>query len=121
MGEKALREIADHFSTDYSTPPVHLVAEVDGHIVGTAGYQPSWMAWDLYELSWVMVDPSVQRRGIGRLLIDAIRQRVKENANIHAIIFTTGVPDFYVKLGCEVVRRLADIEDEPRFLIMDWL
>lgn len=124
IGPRTIREISEHFNQEYYSPPLYFVAIVDETIVGHAGYQKSWMSGgDVYELSWVMVHPSRQKRGIGRALIAHIRNEIRhKDQTAQVMVFVTGVPEFYAKLGCEIGRQFNSRWTEaPCWFVMDWL
>jgi amino-acid N-acetyltransferase len=56
------------------------------------------------EVRSLAVDPRLQARGVGRILVDALEQEARENG-IHAIFAFTYVPDFFRKLGFREVER----------------
>jgi ribosomal protein S18 acetylase RimI-like enzyme len=54
-----------------------LVTEADGHIVGFACYGPTPMTDGTYDLYWIFVHPSYERRSIGSALLAEVEQAVR--------------------------------------------
>ncbi len=73
-----------------------LVAELDGEVVGSvfltrAGGEYSDVAHDgELEFRMLAVDPAVQRRGIGRRLVQAVLERARGDAGTTGVVLTTG-------------------------------
>ena len=81
-------------------PPLSLVAESDGavvgHVVGTRGAVDGVPAVGLGPLS---VHPGAQRRGIGSLLVHAVLAAAEARDEI--LVALLGEPAFYGRLGFE--------------------
>ena len=101
-GACAGRELADMFGSA-SIRPIYFVAELRGNVVGFAGFIQAWMDYNIYELFWVNVDPAVQGRGIGGLLIGTIIREVKTYENARMILLTargdSHLPEYYQRFG----------------------
>jgi len=81
---------------NHTVKPQYIVAEEKGEIVGFAGYIQSWMDYNIYNIFWVNVDQSHQRKGIGSALVEKIIKTIeKKKANM--ILLTTSKPKFYSK------------------------
>ncbi len=97
------------------------VAELDGKVVGTIMFQePSWGGapesgprWfrrpDVSNFSQFAVEPELQGRGIGRLLLDGIERRARD-IGMAELALSTAEPDqelvaFYRKRGFREVER----------------
>ncbi|OGT74266.1 MAG: hypothetical protein A3H44_05970 [Gammaproteobacteria bacterium RIFCSPLOWO2_02_FULL_57_10] len=77
---------------------VHLVAEMDGRLVGVIMIKEFWNFCSLF------VDPSYQRRGIGRQLVKIAVEKCRGRCP-HDVIYmhaNNEAVDFYRKLGFEV-------------------
>lgn len=81
---------------NYVIKPKYVVAEEKGEIIGFAGYIQSWMDYNIYNIFWVNVAPSHQRKGIGSALVEKIIGIIKRK-NASMIILTTSKPKFYSK------------------------
>jgi ribosomal protein S18 acetylase RimI-like enzyme len=64
-----------HFATDDIAGTFHLAVEEDGEVVGIVSFVPRQpREWQLRSMA---VDPAYERRGIGRLLVDAGVERLR--------------------------------------------
>lgn len=103
-----LADIADRFlraGGDF------LVAEVGGHLVGTAGLLPA--EGNMADVVLVRVHPALRRRGIGTALLEAVERRA-EGLGVHRLNLDVGdaQPDavaFYLASGFHE----HDAGDEP--------
>ncbi len=76
----------------------YFVAEIEGRIVGACGMYESPSTWYISELTWVMVDPKVQRLGVGSALIQRV---IKESKRRHSdlLILSAKIPAYYRRFG----------------------
>lgn len=97
-------------ASDYSVT----VAEVDGALAGytCCGLIPCTVSsFDLY---WIVVDPRVQGRGVGRALMREFESQVERRGGTHVFIDTSLRGDyaptraFYERCGYQLEARLAD-------------
>ena len=79
-----------------------VVAEVDGEFAGCAALHVTWS--DLAEVRSLAVKPSVQKRGLGKLLVDTVIAEA-ERLGIARVFAFTYVPGFFEKLGFAVVEH----------------
>ena len=91
-----------------------VLAEQDGEVVGYACYgrtSGTVSAWDLY---WIVVDPTVQSKGIGRGLLARVEEALAPSGPAQLYIDTSSKAEyeptraFYRRTGFETV---ADIDD----------
>jgi predicted N-acetyltransferase YhbS len=77
---------------------VYFVAELDGRVVGSCGLYESPSTWYISELTWVMVDPKMQRQGIGTALVNKV---IEEASGRHSdlLILSAKIPTYYRRLG----------------------
>lgn len=93
---------------NYAIKPEYLAAELDGKIVGFAGYSQSWMDYHVYEIFWANVLPKYQNKGIGTALVRKIIQIIKNKRGedkAHLILLTTTSPKFYKRLGFKILKK----------------
>lgn len=79
-----------------------LVAELDGVVIGHAGFSRLWIAQDGQRhpgiaLAPVSVSPAHQRKGVGQAMIGAGHLQLK--AQGEAIVFVLGDPAYYQRFG----------------------
>jgi ribosomal protein S18 acetylase RimI-like enzyme len=80
-------ELESMFSNAAVTP-IYWVAEEKKEIVGFAGYIQSWMDYNVYQIFWVNVSPTYQRKGIGKKLVAKIISEIKKNKKAYLIQLT---------------------------------
>lgn len=89
-------------------------AELDGRPVGYCTWGPIPMtasSWDLY---WIVVDPSEQRKGIGRALLAAAEQDIARRGGTAVYVETSSRPlyaatrRFYTRAGYRRAARFGD-------------
>ena len=78
------------------------VAEVDGRLVGCGALHVVWT--DLAEIRSIAVDPTIQKAGIGRRLIDMMVAEA-EALGIPKLFAFTYVQNFFEKVGFHVVEH----------------
>lgn len=95
-----------------------LVAEQDGRVAGYAcfGATPCTLGtWDLY---WIAVDASLQKSGIGRVLLERVERLVRAEGGRMLLIETGGKPSyagqrgFYLRMGYAEVARVPDFYED---------
>ena len=85
-----------------------------GAVLGYACYGLAPMTDGVYDLYWIAVDPRVQRGGVGRALLGAAEQRVRELGGRLILIETGGKPSyaatraFYERAGYVEEARVRD-------------
>lgn len=86
----------------------------DHRLIGFTLYGPTpctVATWDLY---WIVVDPSAQRHGLGRLLMAAAEEAIAAAGGRLIIVETSSQPDyaptrgFYETLGYERVAHIRE-------------
>ncbi|MBU3904895.1 MAG: GNAT family N-acetyltransferase [Nanoarchaeota archaeon] len=105
--KRAKAEIKAMFK-NYTAKPQYLAAEIEGKIVGFAGYIQSWMDWHFYNIFWVNVHPDYQHKGIGTALVKEIIKILKTKKGedkAEFILLTTTSPGFYIRLGFKVIQK----------------
>ena len=74
-------------------------------VLGYTCFGIRYLAEGVYDLLWIAVDPSVRRKGVGRELMEATEEAVREMGGRILIAETSGSPDyqstraFYVRIG----------------------
>jgi GNAT superfamily N-acetyltransferase len=82
-----------------------LFAELAGQVVGYACYGLIGCTLGSYDLYWIVVDATRQRRGIGRRLIEEVEQRIAATGGRRVYIETSNRADylptreFYLRCG----------------------
>lgn len=87
-----------------------LVAERDGQLVGHIGFSRLWIAQDAQRfpgisLAPLAVMPDHQRKGAGRMLVEAGHARLREAGE--TIVFVLGDPDYYGRFGFSLLAAAA--------------
>jgi len=93
------------------------VLEEDGEkpsVHGYACYGPTPLTHGVYDLYWIVVDPSAQRKGYGKRLLDFVEKDVVERGGRMLLIETSsqesyeGTVRFYHRAGYELVARIKN-------------
>jgi ribosomal protein S18 acetylase RimI-like enzyme len=77
-------------------------------------YGPTPMTQGTFDLYWIVVDPNVQRQGIGSRLLDFLQEMVREKEGRMILADTSTIPQyektrhFYLRNGFEEVAKVPD-------------
>lgn len=95
--------------------PYRFVVGVSGvEVVGYACWGTSPMTEGTYDLYWIAVDPAVQGKGVGGLLIAHVEEHVRSKGGRMLLIETSSRSDyeatqrFYARSGYVIEVRLRD-------------
>jgi amino-acid N-acetyltransferase len=86
----------------YENLQTFTVAEADGNVVGCCALEIIWS--DLAEIKSLAVDETNKEKGIGRMLVTAAIEQASL-LGVPRIFALTLEPDFFEKLGFEVVKK----------------
>jgi ribosomal protein S18 acetylase RimI-like enzyme len=84
-------ELGQSFGTAVWRPIFYVAC--DAAILGLAGYSVSWMNYGIYDITWVNVDPSHQRRGVGKSLVDRCLHDISAVGSL--VMLSTDKPEYY--------------------------
>ncbi|HPR62793.1 MAG TPA: GNAT family N-acetyltransferase [Thermoanaerobaculia bacterium] len=93
---------------------ISFTAEMDGRPVGWICYGATACTVGTWDIYWIAVDPSLQGRGVGKLLVRHAEEDIKRRNGRLAVIETSGLPlyaatqGFYLRLGYTEAARLKD-------------
>lgn len=127
--EVALELFDDALLNGTGSPYRFLLAEAQGRFAGYACYGPISMVEGRFDLYWVAVDPSLQGRGIGKLLILGAEERMLASGCRHVYIDTSSrglyLPTrrFYERCGYTEVARIPKFfgEEDDKLVFMKTL
>lgn len=91
-----------------------LVAADGGSPAGYACYGPTPMTQGTFDLYWIAVDPAVQRRGVGRILLDACEATIRHEGGRLIVLETssrapyTQARNFYAKHAYALAGTVRD-------------
>lgn len=77
-----------------------LVAELDGEVVGFAGFTED-------EVTWLYVDPARYRQGIGRALVDAVLRESGKPLSLDVLAGNTAALALYQSAGFKIVETIS--------------
>lgn len=86
----------------------------DGRILGYACYGPRSLTSGTYDLYWIAVDSTLHRSGVGRRLLSATEQAVRELGGRLLFLETSGLPKyeptrkFYLGTGYTLEATIRD-------------
>jgi len=81
---------------------------------GFACYGPTPLTEGVYDLYWIVVDPAVQKKGIGRYLLKYVEREVKKQGGRMLLIETSSQESygatirFYERSGYHLAARIKD-------------
>ncbi|MHA6247418.1 GNAT family N-acetyltransferase [Pontibacter sp. CAU 1760] len=103
-------EEADFFVYLAERAEHYYVYEADSEIIGCGGYNTGFNAGRTVFISWDIIHPNFQGKGIGKALLRYRIDRIKENPAVNKIVVRTTqhVYRFYQKAGFELQRVEAD-------------
>jgi D-alanine-D-alanine ligase len=91
-----------------------LVEKEAEHILGYACYGPRSLTSGTFDLYWIAVDPTVRRGGVGRRLLAASEEAVKNLGGRLLVLETSGLPtyeptrNFYLATGYTLEATIRD-------------
>lgn len=97
--------------------------EVDGVLAGWACWGPTPCTIGTFDLYWIVVDRTLQEKGVGTALMDEMERRVAGRARL-IVIETAGKADyegtrvFYERRGYRIGSTVADYYDEGDDLVV---
>jgi GNAT superfamily N-acetyltransferase len=94
IAQSCVVELGQAFNSAVWKPNFY-VAEEDQRVIGFAGYAASWMHYSIQEITWVNVDPSYHRNGIGRGLVNQCIDDIQAVGSV--IMLSTTIPEYYEK------------------------
>jgi len=86
----------------------------DGRVVGWVCFGETPCTLGTYDIYWIAVEPSLQRQGIGRLLLDFSEHEIKQQGGRLAVIETSGMKKylstqkFYEKYDYVLAARIPE-------------
>lgn len=101
----------------------YLLLEDNGEYVGYLSYELDYKGQSITKIHKIYVLPSVQGKGCGRLLIDAVQSIALQNDNkvlsLNVNRFNKAI-DFYKRVGFDIVAE-EDIDIGSGFLMQDYI
>jgi N-acetylglutamate synthase-like GNAT family acetyltransferase len=94
------------FEGDHESTTHHLVAELNGRVVGCVTIlQRPWEGQPAWQMRGMAIEPELQGTGIGRMLVDAVERTAREAGHSCQLWCNARSPvvGFYHKLGWKVV------------------
>ena len=88
----------------YENLQMFKVAELDSEVVGCCAIKVLWK--ELAEIKSLAVDESKFGKGIGRALVEGCMEKARL-LGLHKVFTLTLEPEFFTKLGFEIVRKDA--------------
>jgi ribosomal protein S18 acetylase RimI-like enzyme len=101
-----------------------LVEKDENRVVGYICYGPRSLTSGTFDLYWIAVDPNTRRGGIGRRLLDACEQAIRNLGGRLIVLETSGLPNyeptrkFYLATGYTLEATLKDFYHEGDDLVI---
>ncbi len=101
-----------------------LVEKDEDRVVGYVCYGPRSLTSGTFDLYWIAVDPNIRRGGIGRRLLDACEQAIRNIGGRLIVLETSGLPNyeptrkFYLATGYTLEATLKDFYHEGDDLVI---
>jgi D-alanine-D-alanine ligase len=101
-----------------------LVEKDENRVVGYICYGPRSLTSGTFDLYWIAVDPNTRRGGIGRRLLDACEQAIRNLGGRLIVLETSGLPiyeptrKFYLATGYTLEATLKDFYHEGDDLVI---
>lgn len=94
------------FSLSHSIKPHFFVATENESVVGVVGYSQSMMDFHNYEMFWLNVDSTYQKKGIGKSLVERVLTEATKHKGRLLIISTT-LPEFYAQWNFKICEKVG--------------
>jgi GNAT superfamily N-acetyltransferase len=110
----AVEVISDYLHDPAGSGYFVLVAEIDSVIGGYVCYGPTPITEGTWDLYWIAVDHQIQGKGIGRQLMAAAEEKIKEAGGRLVLVETSSKPGyektnlFYQGIGYKEAARIID-------------
>jgi ribosomal protein S18 acetylase RimI-like enzyme len=101
-----------------------IVEKEDGQVLGYACYGPRALTDRTYDLYWIAVSPRARRRGVGRALLAATEDAIRNLGGRLLIVETSGLPKyastraFYLATGYTDEATLKDFYKDGDDLVI---
>ncbi len=109
-----MRLLAIIYSIQLESGYFILVAEVDSSIAGYVCYGPTPITEGTWDIYWIAVDHNTQGQGVGRKLMEAAEEKIKQAKGRLILVETSSKPGyektnlFYQRIGYKEACRIID-------------
>ncbi len=111
--------LADEVISEYLFNPTEsgyfiLVAEIDSSIAGYVCYGPTPITEGTWDIYWIAVDHNTQGQGVGKKLMEAAEEKIKQARGRLILVETSSKPGyektnlFYQRIGYKETCRIVD-------------
>jgi len=101
----------------------YLLVEEDAEYIGFVSYEVGYKEYSTTKIHKIYVLPSIQGKGIGRFMIDAVEKIARKNNSRNLILnvnrFNKAL-EFYKRIGFEILAE-EDIDIGKGFLMQDYI
>jgi ribosomal protein S18 acetylase RimI-like enzyme len=107
-------ELFDGYLNNPSSGYLFLSASLAGRLAGFACFGPTALAEGAFDYYWLATDASIQKRGVGRALCNAVEQEARNRGGRLIVIWTSGTEEYvpatrlYDRLGYIREGRIRD-------------
>jgi ribosomal protein S18 acetylase RimI-like enzyme len=111
--------LADEVISDYLFNPSEsgyfiLVAQIDSSVAGYVCYGPTPITEGTWDIYWIAVDRNIQGKGIGKELMAAAEEKIRQAKGRLIVLETSSKPgyektnSFYLRIGYKEACRIID-------------
>jgi ribosomal protein S18 acetylase RimI-like enzyme len=112
---RTVEELLEEYEKDPEISGYHFLScREEDQVLGYACWGPRYLSANGYDLYWICADPAAQRRGIGRTLMNAVEDRIREQNGVWLVIETSDTEHYlparrlYERCGYTLIMFLAD-------------
>jgi ribosomal protein S18 acetylase RimI-like enzyme len=123
----ALREVLDDYhAANRDEGHVAFTSEDGGRALGFVYYAPVAMTDNTWEVWWIAVAASEQRRGLGKQLLDFAEADVRDRGGRLLLIDTSSLPNyeptrqFYLRRGYAISAQIPDFYRDGDDKVVFW-
>jgi len=112
---RTVRGLLEEYEKDPEISGYHFLScRGNDQILGYACWGPRYLSGNGYDLYWICADPAAQGKGVGRALMNAVEEKIREQNGVWLVIETSDTAHYeparrlYERCGYTLAMLLAD-------------